>query len=314
MQKQSNPADRRRRLVFDAVWQRHHRAETTLVRRCKAGDLDALTALAYALADELWAAGCLRRAGAKGAAAPGVVPSSAAPRQSDAAEAIDASALDAAVEALNFALRRLEGWSTPSLAQLRAAALARLAVAPAKVEQTLAPAPPEVVLRLAQAARAHARALSEGNRRRNFWRLQGYAVVGALVLSVGVMLASYQAISHIGRVPPAVLDALQFRVRHSGLATAMRDLAWELPDPAGMDRPLATALEETALILDEIAALSPAQAHQRLPFMAARIARRSMTYVLEAAAEQEIGQETALLDACLVLQEVENCFGPGGAR
>lgn len=285
-----------------------------LMRRCKAGDLDALTALAYALADDLWTAACLRRADVEAPPACGGTRLGDRPVLADTGEVAPTGVVDAAAEALSFALRKLEGWSTPSLAQLRAAALARLGVVAAKVEQMLVAAPPEVVLRLAQVARGRAAALIEASRRRSFWRLQGYAVIGALVLSLGVMLASYQAISRIGRVPPVLLETLQFRVRHSGLATALRDLAWELPDPAGLDRPLATALEETALFLDEIAAMSPVRAREQLPFMAARIARRGMTDALQAAAEQEVGPKTALLDTCLVLQEVENCFGPGGAR
>jgi hypothetical protein len=290
------PPVARRRSPFEATWRRHRRAEAALLRRCRAGDLDALTAIAYALADDVWAAACLRQA-RQGPAPP------------DAA-----TAPEEAAEALIHALRRLEGWTTPSLAELRAAALAALGVVPAEVEQKPATAPPEVILRLAQAARQRSSALVEASRRRAFWHVQGYAVVGALVLSIAVILVSYQAMSRIGRVPPVLLEGLQFRVRHSGLATTMRDIAWELPDPTGADRPIANALEEAALILDEIAALSPAQARERLPFTAARIARTGMVYALQAAIEQGIGPKTALLDVCLVLQEVENCFGPGGVR
>lgn len=295
-QVQSGTAPKRSLPAFKAVWDRHRRAEAALLRRCKAGDIDALTALAYAMADDVWAAVCLQRA------------------RRGIGDAAEATALDDAAEALTHALRRLEGWTTPSLAQLRAAAIEALGVAPAEVEQRPATAPPAVVLRLAQTARGRAAALMEATRRRSFWRLQGYAVVGALVLSLAVMLVSYQAMSRIERVPPVLLESLQFRVRHSGLAMTLRDLAWELPDPAGADRPLANALEEAALILDEIATLPPAQAHERLPFTAARIARTGMAHALEAAAEQGVGPKTILLDASLALQEVENCFGPGEIR
>lgn len=311
---QSNSVGGHWRSSFEKVWQQHYRAEASLMRRCKAGDLDALTALAYALADDLWTAACLRRADVAPARASGETRLADGPAMSDAAEVDPTGLVDAAAEALTFALRKLEGWSTPSLAQLRAAALARLGVVATEVEQMQVAAPAEVVVRLAQVARGRAAALTEASRRRSFWRLQGYAVIGALVLSLGVMLASYQAISRIGRVPPVLLETLQFRVRHSGLPTALRDLAWELPDPTGLDRPLATTLEETALLLDEIAALSPVRAPEQLPFMAVRIARRGLTDALQAAAGQEVAPKTDLLDACLVLQEVENCFGPGGAQ
>ncbi len=209
------------------------------------------------------------------------------------------------------AIRRLEALSWPSLPELVAcaAAGARKRGAAAVVEE----APAEFAETLAEQARQASAGLAEASKRRGFWRLQAYALVAALVLSIVMVLVSYAVIGRMQRQPSATLATLQFRIRHSGLAMSLHDLAWDLPDPRGANRQTARALADAALALDEVANLPPAEAPFALAYIAERVRNGQLPWKLASAADEGLGSREALLDAGLALEEIQT-WAAGVAR
>lgn len=258
---------------------RHRRGDAALIGRCREGNPDALSALAYRLADDLWAA-----TGGDGSRA---------------------------AAGLARALRRLEAlrWPTPrELAAVATAGLRKRGAAAPTDE-----APVEFADVLAEHARQAAPALAEKNKRRHFWLVQAYAVVAALMLSILMVLVTYAILGRMQRQPSAMLAMLQFRIRHSGLAMELHDLAWDLPDPKGENRETAQALDDAALALDEVANLPPQEAPYWLAYIAERVRQGQLPWKLFAAADQNLGGRTALLDAGLALEEIQT-WSPGAPR
>ncbi|MBC7289689.1 MAG: hypothetical protein H5T86_16955 [Armatimonadetes bacterium] len=254
----------------------HRRADAILVRRCRDGDPEALEILAYRLSASLW------------------------PAVSDRPDAHEACQ-----RGWDAVLRALSAWHPHSLAALERLALK--AVGGAHAGETTRP-PVEVVQAMVQRAAMVTTQLAEASKRRHFWRLQGYALIAALALGSVVMLAGYGTMNRLGRVSPAVLSELQFRVRHPGLSTELRDICWDLP--AAGDRPEhAKILESAALALDEIASINPRQAEQ-LRYVVWRIAAGALPDKLrEIADDVPTWKKATVLDAALVLEEVAAWFG-----
>jgi hypothetical protein len=260
------------------------RADAILIRRCRQGDEEALQTLLYRLADELWGAAWQ------------------AYQDTAAAQA-------AVLDAWRMVLRALRGWHSPSWARLRRRALG--AAGGAAADGQVLAAPEELLAAMRQAAVEAAPQLAQAARRRAFWHLQAWAVLLALLLGLVMMLVSYQAMGRWHRIPAAVVEGLQFRVRHTALSVTLRELAWQLPDPGGLDRPLVAVLEEAALALDEIANAPAAGAEEQLRYLAWRLRRRPLAALLVQVAEQGRWPPAPLLDSALALEEVENWFTGG---
>jgi hypothetical protein len=110
-----------------------------------------------------------------------------------------------------------------------------------------------------------------------------------------------------------MLAMLQFRIRHSGLAMELHDLAWDLPDPHGANRETARTLADAALALDEVANLPPSEAPFSLGYIAERVRTGQLPWKLFGAADAGLGSRDVLLDAGLALEEVET-WSTGAAR
>jgi hypothetical protein len=218
-----------------------------------------------------------------------------------------------AMEAFRSALKMLSSWSGPSMLAIekRVAASARAWQKPSSQPLTRATAPPEFLEDLRAMARAAIPELREADQRRSFWRLQGYAVVGALLIGLMMILLSYSTIGRWRRVSPELVEGLQFRVRHAGLSSYLRDLAWELPDPQGADYSAMLTLEEAALALDEIVSVASADKAEQLRYLAWRINQQDLPDLLIDLVPVNSAQRQAVMDAALALQEVGNWFGGG---
>jgi hypothetical protein len=211
------------------------------------------------------------------------------------------------------ALRRLEALSWPSLQELVAMAGSGAGAkkrGPALTEE----APVEFAESLAEQARQASASLAEANKRRSFWRLQAYAMVAALVLSIVMVLVSYAVIGRMQKQPSAMLSMLQFRIRHSGLAMELHDLAWDLPDPHGANKETARVLADAALALDEVANLPPSEAPFSLGYIAERVRTGQLAWKLFGAADEGLGSRDVLLDAGLALEEIQTWTTAGAAR
>lgn len=266
---------------------RHSRAEAALLARCRAGDPEALEVLAFRLAEPLWRASLTRGADVETRRA-------------------------AALDGLRAALRALKGWHVASLAHLERRAAAAAGGHPPEVPgsdaaSSLAPA---ILDDLRVTARAAAAELREAATRRAFWRLQAYAVIAALVLGTGMLGVGYIAMTRTRSIPGPVLDGLTFRIRHQGLSVLLRDLAWELAEQGEEAQRVAAALEEASLALDEIAsARSPADSY-RLRYVGWRARQRGLSQLVASVADESGIYRAAVMDAALILEEVENWFAP----
>jgi hypothetical protein len=244
------------------------------------GDPDALTALGYRLADGLWAA----TGGDELRAAAG----------------------------MERALKRLKALSWPAMQELATTAGVGAGAKKRGAGAVTQEAPVEFAERLAEQARQASATLADANKRRAFWRLQAYAVVAALVLAIIMVLVSYAVIGRMQRQPSAMLTMLQFRIRHSGVAMELQDIAWDLPDPRGANKETARVLADAALALDEVANVPPAEAPFTLGYIAERVRAGQLPWKLFGAAEAGLGSKDVLMDAGLALEEVET-WSPAGA-
>ena len=262
---------------------RHSRAEAILVRRCREGDTEALEILAYRLAPAVWAA-----AGSDGG-----------------------DAMERALRGWRAALEALEGWHAPTVGRLeRLAATAVGTDRPGGPSVAGAVRPPQsLIAAMRDAAAEAAPRLAEASRRRRFAMLQLSGLAAALALGAIIMLATYQSMDRFSAVPPSRLAALQFRIRHAGLSTRLRDISWELPDAAAGRSVAARVLESAALALDEIASTPPLRV-DRLRYVAWRVAAENLPAALRDLAERLPESKRAVtLDAALALEEVEVWFG-----
>ncbi|MCD6352430.1 MAG: hypothetical protein J7M26_09950, partial [Armatimonadetes bacterium] len=282
----------------------HLRGERVLVQRCRRGDADGLDALVYRLAGPLWQAAVA--AGAK-----------------------EEEVRQAVVEGFDAAMAGLRGWHEPALSALEARAVAvatarareasgvrRPRTGRARTGDAQEPAaageltvPGAIVEELRARARAAAPELYEAAQRRGFWLLQAYAVLLALIAGVVMILVNYGSSQRWQAVPPAVMEGVQFRVRHTGLSSVLRDVAWELPDPDGADKASAAVLEEAALALDEVANVSPRERVEQFRYLAWRVRQQDLSSKLEEVAQHLGPARRQVEDAALVLEEVSNWFG-----
>jgi len=161
---------------------------------------------------------------------------------------------------------------------------------------------------LRRVARESIPELRQAAQQRFFWRLQGYAVVTAVVMGLVMVLVGYGTVRQWQAVPPSLVEGLQFRVRHAALSAALRDLSWDLPEAEGTNRRLAAALEDAALVLDEIGNLAPDDDPQKLRYLAFRISRRDLPALLVEAASIQGLETTVVMDTALALEEVSNWF------
>lgn len=267
---------------------RHRRAEAVLIEGCRRGGEDALDALVYRVSDLAWQA--------------------ASRVYEDPAEARSAS-----IRGLRAALTALRCWHPPSLSALERRVVAAAGRADAGRAPQLAaedrPAPPDLVDELRKVARSAVPELREAAELRSFWRLQAYAVLLALVAGLVMLLVGFGTVGRLQHVPPALVEGLQFRVRHAALSEALRDAAWDLPDARTTNRVVAARLEEAALALDEIANLSRSEDVENLRYVAWRVGRRDLARLLNDASGMTASRSPQVMDAALALEEVANWFG-----
>ncbi len=239
----------------------HRRAEAVLIGKCRAGQAEALRALAELMAPAIWAS-----------------------RSEEAG----------AMEAWRAVLRRLSGWSEPTLAELY-----RVAGADPDAE---AEAPVEIVDLMVGEALGRAKEIAEAVQRRAFWLVQAYAIAAALVVVAAMMLVGPRTLRSLSAVSPLMVEGVKARIAQSGLPEKLRDLSWQLSDPLGEDQWAAQVLEDAALVLEEISNL-PAEGGVP-PTLIKRVRGRRMAEKVALLADQWGG--TALAEAQQILEEVAN--------
>lgn len=265
-------------------------------RRSYQGDAEALRALLYNVADDLYAAAL-------------------------AASADEPTAMDLARAAWRRWLENVGRWRCRSdlvgwlrlalwdeIAMRAQPELAEVALAlwQGDPEKPVGLAPTALVERLEQDLAAALPTIRRraAARRKFFWGMVAFAasLVVALVL-IGGEIAVRVAASQTRQV---AWETLQTRVREAHLDWGLRDVLFNLADPQGADRFAAQVISQAVLVLEEIAESPSRPGRQSLNYIRERLASGDLLLRLrELAVEAAQHDYPTLVQATLVLEEAQ---------
>jgi len=272
-------------------------AISAIERRSYQGDAEALRALLYNVADDLYAAAL-------------------------AASADEATAMDLAQAAWRRWLENVGRWRCRSdlVGWLRLALwdeiatraqpeLAEVALAlwQSEPEKPVGLAPTVLVERLEQDLAAALPSIRRraSVRRKFFWGTMVFitGLVAALVL-IGVEIAAQVATSQTRQV---AWETLQARVQEAHLDWNLRDVLFDLADPQGTDRFAAQVISQAVLVLEEIAESPSRPGRQSLNYIRERLAGGELLQRLRELAVESPGHEhRTLMQATLALEEAQS--------
>ncbi len=269
-----------------------------ILRRCRAGDADALRAVAYQLADELYTL---------------------------ALTALDNEVLAraAVIETWRRLLASLGRWrfdrDLPTEAEsVLGRVMARIAdpqqvrqamagIASRREQEELSAAPPDLVEYLVAAGDRMSPVLAgAAGRRRGARRVALALSIVAVAVLVGISSALYHGALN-RRSPQLQFEMLQQRIAQMELPAAVQEAYLSLLDPEDAQAVQAEAYQRLGLVLEEITNARSLYETGHLRFVKERIAAQGLIEIVRHAAEDAAGpRREKLMSVMLVLEEAVN--------